>query len=106
FLFTNRSTAPSTSLSLHAALPISEEYSKIILSFRRGEIYDREEALHRLVDMQFTRNNMQLQRGTFRVRGDILEVQPIDEEIIIRDRKSTRLNSSHVAISYAVFCLK
>ena len=34
--------------------------------------------------MQFTRNNMELTRGTFRVRGDVLEIQPADEEIIIR----------------------
>ncbi len=72
------------SVSCIYGLGSPDEYRKIILSFRRGETMDREEALHRLVDMQFTRNNMELQRGTFRVRGDILEVQPIDEEIIIR----------------------
>jgi excinuclease ABC subunit B len=72
------------SVSCIYGLGSPEEYRKIICSFRRGEIFDREEALHRLVDMQFTRNNLELQRGTFRVRGDILEVQPIDEEIIIK----------------------
>ncbi len=72
------------SVSCIYGLGSPEEYQKIILSFRRGEIVDREEVLHRLVDMQFTRNNLELQRGTFRVRGDILEVQPIDEEVIIR----------------------
>src|SRR5438105_264593 len=72
------------SVSCIYGLGSPEEYSKIILSFRRGEIFDREEALHRLVDMQFTRNNMELNRGTFRVRGDILELQPIDEEVVVR----------------------
>src|SRR5437588_2315431 len=72
------------SVSCIYGLGSPDEYRKINCSFRRGEIFDREEALHRLVDMQFTRNNLELQRGTFRVRGDILEVQPIDEEIIIR----------------------
>ncbi|MGC8668796.1 MAG: excinuclease ABC subunit UvrB [Chthonomonadales bacterium] len=72
------------SVSCIYGLGSPEEYSKIILSFRRGEATDREVALRRLVDMQFTRNNLQLQRGTFRVRGDILEIQPIDEEVIIR----------------------
>jgi excinuclease ABC subunit B len=73
-----------SSVSCIYGLGSPEEYRKIICSFRRGEIFDREEALHRLVDMQFTRNNLELQRGTFRVRGDILEIQPIDEEIVIR----------------------
>jgi len=72
------------SVSCIYGLGSPEEYSKIILSFRRGEVFDREQALHRLVDMQFTRNNMELNRGTFRVRGDILELQPIDEEVVVR----------------------
>jgi excinuclease ABC subunit B len=72
------------SVSCIYGLGSPDEYKKIICSFRRGEVFDREEALHRLIDMQFTRNNLELQRGTFRVRGDILEVQPIDEEIILR----------------------
>ncbi len=72
------------SVSCIYGLGSPEEYKKIICTFRRGVEYDREEALHRLVDMQFTRNNMELQRGTFRVKGDILEIQPIDEEVIIR----------------------
>jgi excinuclease ABC subunit B len=72
------------SVSCIYGLGSPEEYRKIICSFRRGETFDREEALHRLVDMQFTRNNLELQRGTFRVRGDVLEIQPIDEEVIIR----------------------
>ena len=61
-----------------------EVYQRIILHLQRGQAYDREDALQRLVQMQFTRNNMELQRGTFRVRGDTLEIQPADEEIIIR----------------------
>src|SRR5579884_1280018 len=72
------------SVSCIYGLGAPEEYSRIVLAFRRGEPYDREEALHRLIDMQFTRNNMELQRGTFRVRGDTLEIQPADEEIIVR----------------------
>src|SRR2546425_10584449 len=72
------------SVSCIYGLGSPEEDSKIILSFRRGEEVDREKGLRRLVDMQFTRNNLERQRGAFRVRGDILEVQPIDEEVIIR----------------------
>ena len=72
------------SVSCIYGLGSPEEYKKIILAFKRGEKYDREDALVRLIDMQFTRNNMELQRGTFRVRGDTLEIQPADEEIVIR----------------------
>ena len=60
------------------------EYEKIILSLKRGQEMDRDEALHRLIAMQFNRNDMQLLRSTFRVRGDVLEVMPADEEIVIR----------------------
>ena len=61
-----------------------EDYSSIILSLRVGDSYNREETLRRLIDMQFTRNDIALGRGTFRVRGDVLEIQPKDEETITR----------------------
>jgi len=60
------------------------EYMRTILSLNEGETYDREEVLRRLIDMRFSRNDVALQRATFRVRGDVLEVQPVDEEIVIR----------------------
>ncbi len=72
------------SVSCIYGLGSPEEYSDITLKIERGGQYDREEILRRLVNMQFTRNNMELTRGTFRVRGDTLEIQPADEEIILR----------------------
>ncbi len=72
------------SVSCIYGLGSPEEYQRIVLAFQRGGQYDREDALRRLIEMQFTRNNMELTRGTFRVRGDTLEIQPADEEIIIR----------------------
>jgi excinuclease ABC subunit B len=72
------------SVSCIYGLGSPDEYREIVLVFKRGEPYDREEALRRLIDMQFTRNNMELTRGTFRVRGDTLEIQPADEEVIVR----------------------
>jgi len=72
------------SVSCIYGLGSPKEYMQTILALRVGESYVREDVLRRLVDMQFTRNDMVLQRGTFRVKGDILEVQPADEEIIIR----------------------
>ncbi len=72
------------SVSCIYGLGSPEEYKNAILMFRRGTPLDREQALRRLIEMQFTRNNMELTRGTFRVRGDTLEIQPADEEIVIR----------------------
>lgn len=56
------------------------DYNSMTLSLRPGMIRDRDEVLRRLVDLQYTRNDMNLVRGTFRVRGDVLEIVPISEE--------------------------
>ena len=61
-----------------------ESYSETILSLQVGEIYERQQILRRLINMQFTRNDIALGRGTFRIRGDVLEIQPVDEEVITR----------------------
>ncbi len=72
------------SVSCIYGLGAPEEYSRIILKFERGKEYDRDDMLRRLVDMQFSRNDVVLTRSTFRVRGDVLELQPADEEIVVR----------------------
>jgi len=61
-----------------------EDYAGILLQLSVGQNYNREQLLRRLIDMQFTRNDIALGRGTFRVRGDVLEIQPVDEELITR----------------------
>ncbi|MEN6372687.1 MAG: excinuclease ABC subunit UvrB [Armatimonadota bacterium] len=61
-----------------------EDYAATVLAIERGKAYSRESMLRRLIDMQFSRNDMALSRGTFRVKGDIMEIQPVDEEIITR----------------------
>ncbi|MCX6344033.1 MAG: excinuclease ABC subunit UvrB [Armatimonadetes bacterium] len=72
------------SVSCIFGLGSKEDYAKIVLALRVGETYNRDEMLRRLIDMQFTRNDIALGRGTFRVRGDVLEIQPKDEEAITR----------------------
>ena len=52
------------------------DYKNMTLSVRPGQIWDRDDMLRRLVDIQYTRNDMDFHRGTFRVRGDVLEVFP------------------------------
>ena len=58
------------------------DYNSMLLSLRPGMIRERDDVLRRLVDLQYSRNDMNLTRGTFRVRGDVLEIIPISEENI------------------------
>ncbi|MDH7482547.1 MAG: excinuclease ABC subunit UvrB [Armatimonadota bacterium] len=72
------------SVSCIYGLGSPSEYKRTILALKEGETYDREEVLRKLIEMQFSRNDIAPQRATFRVRGDILEIQPADEEVVIR----------------------
>jgi excinuclease ABC subunit B len=72
------------SVSCIYGLGSPENYQETVISIERGKTYDRNATLRRLIDMQFSRNDVALTRGTFRVRGDILEIQPADEEIVTR----------------------
>lgn len=56
-----------------------EEYKNKMLTLNVGDNVDREQILLQLVDIQYERNNLELKRGTFRVRGDILEIMPINQ---------------------------
>ncbi len=61
-----------------------EEYAKKMVSLVAGEQYDQRALLRRLVDMHYTRNDMTLLRGTFRVRGDTVELHPSYEQEAVR----------------------
>ncbi len=52
------------------------DYKEMVISLRPGMIKDRDEVIHKLIDIQYTRNDMDFKRGTFRVRGDVLEIYP------------------------------
>ena len=56
------------------------DYQNMTLSVRPGQEWDRKDILRRLVDMQYDRNDLDLKRGTFRVRGDTVEVIPASSE--------------------------
>lgn len=56
-----------------------EEYKKKMLTIEVGDEIDRDQVLEKLVDMLYERNNIDLKRGTFRVRGDVLEIIPINQ---------------------------
>lgn len=61
-----------------------EAYQASSIIIRKGEIIDRRKLLLRLTEMQYLRNDISLQRSTFRVKGDIIEVQPAYEETALR----------------------
>src|SRR5690554_2955967 len=191
-LFERNDVIIVASVSCIYGLGSPEEYSQLVVSLRKGMTMSRNDLLHKLVDIQYQRNDIGFTRGNFRVRGDVVEIFPasrgeqavrielfgdeleriteinvvtgeivgerehiaifpashfvtreekmkvaivnIERELELRlaglrannklleaqrleqrtrydiemmqDRKSTRLNSSHVRISYAVFCLK
>ena len=83
-LFERRDVIVVASVSCIYALGSPEEYERLTFQVKKGESYDRDRLLRRLVAMQFQRNDVSLTRGSFRVRGDVLEVLPVDEERITR----------------------
>lgn len=53
------------------------DYQNMVVSLRPGMTKDRDEVIRKLIDIQYTRNEMDFKRGTFRVRGDVLEIFPV-----------------------------
>ena len=64
------------SVSCIYGLGSPDDYQELIVSLRPGMVKDRDQVLRELVDIQYERNDMDLQRGTFRVRGDAVEIYP------------------------------
>ncbi|AWX58532.1 MULTISPECIES: excinuclease ABC subunit UvrB [Brevibacillus] len=78
-LFERRDVIIVASVSCIYGLGSPEEYRELLLSLRVGMETGRDEILHRLVDIQYTRNDINFTRGTFRVRGDVVEIFPASE---------------------------
>ena len=83
-LLTRRDVLIVASVSCIYGLGEPEEYQSFVLGFSKGETYNRQRLLHKLVDMQYERNDYDFTRGKFRIRGDTLEIQPAYEEIALR----------------------
>jgi excinuclease ABC subunit B len=83
-LLTRRDVIVVASVSCIYGLGSPDEYRKKLLVIRTGEEHDQRAILTRLVDMQYERNDMNLTRGKFRVRGDTIEVHPAYEEFLVR----------------------
>jgi excinuclease ABC subunit B len=83
-LLTRRDVIVVASVSCIYGMGSPEEYATQILPLAVGEERDQREVLSRLVDMQYERNDQNLVRGKFRVRGDTIEVHPAYEEHVLR----------------------
>jgi len=75
-LFERRDVIIVASVSCIYGLGSPEEYSQLVLSIRKGMTLPRNELLHKLVDIQYQRNDIGFSRGNFRVRGDVVEIFP------------------------------
>ena len=69
-----------SSVSAIYGLGDPESYMKMLVHFRQGDIMNQRDILRRLAEIQYTRNDVAFERGTFRVRGDVIDVFPADSE--------------------------
>ncbi len=83
-LLTRRDTIVVASVSAIYGLGSPEEYENQLLVLRTGDEHDQRSILRRLVDLQYERNDMNLVRGKFRVRGDTIEIHPAYDETAVR----------------------
>lgn len=73
-----------SSVSCIYGLGSPEDYQKLLVIAKKGEKVDRNEILLKLIDIQYSRNDFDFKRGTFRVRGDVVDIFPAYEEYAIR----------------------
>lgn len=83
-LLSRRDVVVVSTVSCIYGLGKPEEYYEQMLALHVGDEIPRQELIRRFVNMQYTRNDVAFQRGTFRVRGDTIEIIPMYEELAIR----------------------
>ncbi|MCJ0872767.1 excinuclease ABC subunit UvrB [Streptomyces sp. AP-93] len=83
-LLTRRDVIVVASVSCIYGLGTPQEYVDRMVPLKVGEEMDRDQLLRRFVDIQYTRNDVAFTRGTFRVRGDTIEIFPVYEELAVR----------------------
>ncbi|MBM4760836.1 excinuclease ABC subunit UvrB [Bacillus sp. B15-48] len=79
-LFERQDVIIIASVSCIYGLGSPEEYRELVVSLRTGMDIERNKLLHRLVDVQYERNDIDFKRGTFRVRGDVVEIFPVSRD--------------------------
>jgi excinuclease ABC subunit B len=83
-LLTRRDTIVVASVSCIYGLGTPQEYVDRMLKVKLGDTFERDALLRKLVGMQYARNDLAFTRGTFRVRGDTIEIIPMYEELAVR----------------------
>lgn len=83
-LLTRRDVIVVASVSCIYGIGKPESYGKFLLTLTKGETMGKEAILTRLIELQFSRNDVQLSRGTFRAKGDVIEIMPANRELIYR----------------------
>src|SRR6266567_1818467 len=83
-LLTRRDVIVVASVSCIYGLGTPQEYVDRMVPLKVGDEIDRDQLLRRFVDIQYTRNDLAFARGTFRVRGDTIEIFPVYEELAVR----------------------
>ncbi|MEU6425145.1 excinuclease ABC subunit UvrB [Microbispora sp. NPDC046973] len=83
-LVSRRDVVVVASVSCIYGLGTPQEYVDRMVGLKVGQQIERDQLLRRLVDMQYTRNDLSFTRGTFRVRGDTVEVIPVYQELAVR----------------------
>jgi excinuclease ABC subunit B len=83
-LFTRRDVVVVASVSCIYGLGSPEEWRERVLILEVGEEHDRDDVLRKLIDSQYVRNDTVLARGRFRVKGDVVEIQPANQESAYR----------------------
>lgn len=83
-LLTRRDVVVVASVSCIYGLGTPQEYVDRMVPLKVGDERDRDELLRRFVEVQYTRNDVSFTRGTFRVRGDTIEIFPVYEELAVR----------------------
>ncbi len=83
-LFTRRDVLIVASVSAIYGLGSPHDYGQVMVAVRRGEVRNRDKLLRQLIDLQFERNDVDFHRGTFRVRGDTLDIVPANAETAVR----------------------
>jgi excinuclease ABC subunit B len=83
-LFTRRDVLIVASVSAIYGLGSPHDYNQMSVAIRTGEVRKRDKLLRQLIDLQFDRKDIDFQRGSFRVRGDTLDILPANSEIALR----------------------
>ena len=83
-LFTRRDVLIVASVSAIYGLGSPQDYGQVMIAIRQGEVRNRDKLLRQMIDLQFERNDIDFHRGTFRVRGDTLDIMPANAETAVR----------------------